>query len=70
MASFETEQWREVVTHTSRVVFEMEMMSDFMRREGHMSEEFMRMFDDVTACAQIEHDARWSQSPTVSRVVD
>jgi polyhydroxyalkanoate synthesis regulator protein len=66
MASFETEQWREVVTHTSRVVSEMEMMSDFMRREGHMSEEFMRMFDEVVACARIENDARWSQSPTRS----
>ena len=63
MASFETEQWRDVVTHTSRVVSEMEMMADFIRREGVMTEEFVRMFDEVVACARIENDARWSQSP-------
>jgi hypothetical protein len=66
MASFETEQWRDVVTHTSRVVSEMEMMADFIRREGVMTEEFVRMFDEVVACARIENDARWSQSPTRS----
>ena len=66
MASFETEQWRDVVTPTSRVVSEMEMMADFIRREGVMTEEFVRMFDEVVACARIENDARWSQSPTRS----
>jgi len=63
MTSFTKEEWQDTVTHSSRVVHEMSMLSEFMRRENHMSEEFMRMFDDVMACAQIEHDARWNQWP-------